>query len=128
MHKKIRLCLTWISWQLKSLLIQQYIHTNHTCTSDTTPLWLKNILITLSLLSSNILKKRYLFVYLAYTILFWEFLRSISFHFTQQGLVVRRPISTNPRLNFNLGFFILLFTNALGIIICILLEHAIIIF
>lgn len=33
------------------------------------------------------------------------------------GLVVQRPISTNPRLNFNPGFFMYLFKSLLRIIL-----------
>ena len=38
------------------------------------------------------------------------------------GPVVRRPFSCNPRLNFNLGFFIPLFKSLFGIISCLIFK------
>ena len=42
--------------------------------------------------------------------------------FTDQGPVVRRPISANPGLNFNLGFFIPLLKGLFGIIFSVLFK------
>ena len=42
--------------------------------------------------------------------------------FTELGPVVRRPISANPRLNFDLGFFITLLKCLFGIISCFLMR------
>ena len=42
------------------------------------------------------------------------------------GLVVERPIDTNLRLNFNLGFFIPWFKSGFGVIFLFLFEHPII--
>ena len=39
-----------------------------------------------------------------------------------KGPVVGRPISANPRFNFNLCFFIPLFKSLFGIIFCVLLK------
>ena len=39
-----------------------------------------------------------------------------------QGQVDRRPISINPRLNCNLGFFILFFKTPFGLIFCVLFR------
>ena len=39
-----------------------------------------------------------------------------------QGQVDRRPISINPKLNCNLGFFILLFKTPFGLIFCVLFK------
>ena len=44
------------------------------------------------------------------------------------SIVVRGPINADPRLNFNLGFFISLFKSLFEIIFCILPEHPMIIF
>ena len=39
-----------------------------------------------------------------------------------RGQVDRRPISINPKLNCNLGFFILLFKTPFGLIFCVLFR------
>ena len=46
----------------------------------------------------------------------------LSQHFIDLGPVVQRPISSNPRLNFNPAFFISLFKSLFGKIFTILFR------
>ena len=49
-------------------------------------------------------------------------LRRVNLLFTQLGLDAQRPISADPMLNFNLGFFSHIFKSLFEIIFCILFR------
>ena len=61
-------------------------------------------------------------VTLFYGLFYDSFISPVFFLYIVQGPVVRRPISANPGVNFNLGFLIPLLKSLFGIIFSVLFE------
>ena len=61
-------------------------------------------------------------VTLFYGLFYDSFISPVFFLYIVQGPVVRRPISANPGVNFNLGFLIPLLKSLFGIIFSVLFK------